>query len=87
MLDGHGNGRTVISCHTDSDERIDLLRFSDGTLAVRRNDQTVGVWAPADIEAGLSAYCDLAGIAGHRRTHTDLIVVLHAHRFAPQSSN
>jgi hypothetical protein len=86
MNHAEGIGRTVISCHTDADERIDLLRFPDGTLAVRRNDQTVGVWPPADQEAGLSAYCDLAGI-GRRGTRGDVIVVLRSHHFPPQSNN
>jgi hypothetical protein len=87
MKPTEGMGRTVISCHTDTDERIDLRRFPDGTLAVCRNDQTISVWSPDDQEAGLTAYCDLAGIGRRAGAHQDVIVVLRTHPFPSHSNN
>jgi hypothetical protein len=87
MPDGYEDGRTVISCHTDCDDRIDLRRFPDGTIAVCRNDQTVSVWGPADLEAGLTAYCNLAGIGQRSLVQSDVIVVLRTQHVPSQSNN
>jgi hypothetical protein len=89
MRSNYGVGRTVISCQTESEGRLDLLRFPDGSLAVRRDDEMIGVWPASELAAGVNAYCDLAGIGRHRDPGAppDLIVLLRTDPLHQHSNN
>ena len=84
-----GAGRTIISCHTEFDGRVDLLRFPDGSLGVCRDDEMIGVWPPSELAEGVSVYCDLTGIGRHRAPGAapELIVLLRANPYQRHSNN
>jgi hypothetical protein len=88
MRNDYPVGRTIISCQLESEGRVDLLRFPDGSVAVCRDDEVISVWPKSDLAAGVSAYCDLTGI-GRRRPGAppDLIVLLRTNPYHRHSNN
>ncbi len=69
-----GVGKTAISCQTDQHDRIDLIRFPDGSWSVRKNENSVGVWEPHEQEECFYVFSMLAGLRDAREAGSKVVI-------------
>ena len=70
-----GIGKTAITCHTDHFDRIELIRYLDGSWGVRKNAQTVGVWEPHEEEECFCVFSMLAGLYNDQGPCPSVVIV------------
>jgi hypothetical protein len=70
-----GIGKTAITCQTDQSDRIELIRYLDGSWGVRKNTKTVGVWEPHEEDECFCVFSMLAGLYKTDGAGSSVIVV------------
>jgi hypothetical protein len=70
-----GIGKTAMTCQTDHLDRIELVRYLDGSWGVRKNTQTVGVWEPHEEEECFCVFSMLAGLYNAQGASSSVIIV------------
>ncbi|MDB5322024.1 MAG: hypothetical protein JWN40_3655 [Phycisphaerales bacterium] len=70
-----GIGKTAISCQTDQQDNIELIRFADGSWGVRKNAETVGVWEPHEEQECFCVFSMLAGLHEARQAGSTIIIL------------
>jgi hypothetical protein len=80
-MDGiKGVGTTLITCHTHERGRVELVRFADGSVAVRMEGETLAIWEPQEEEVGIFAFFALTGFGKERAAGDEPDVILRVRR-------
>jgi hypothetical protein len=75
MYNFKGIGKTAITCETDHFDRIELIRYLDGSWGVRKNAQTVGVWEPHEEDECFCVFSMLAGLDKAKDAGSSVLIV------------